>query len=58
MRYLEEFKEIDNEKARGVLLLPEHARVHVSHLFKYMTEKDLIEVGRREQQKTFYIRKT
>lgn len=56
LRYLDEFGEIDNEKARNVLLLPFKAQSHVSRLFKEMLEKNLIQIARRGQQKTIYER--
>ena len=57
LRYLHEFGEIDNERAREVLLLPESAISNVSRLFKDMQEKDLIEIAHRGQHKTVYRRK-
>ena len=57
LRYLEEFGEIDNERAREVLLLPFQAQSNVSRLFRDMIDKELIEIARRESQKTIYCRK-
>jgi ATP-dependent DNA helicase RecG len=54
LRYLEEFGEIDNERARDVLLLPEQSKFQVSRLFKEMIEKQWIVISRREHQKIFY----
>ncbi|MCB9264782.1 MAG: putative DNA binding domain-containing protein [Lewinellaceae bacterium] len=57
LRYLNEFEEIDNEKAREVLVLPDSKISDVSRLFKEMLEKNLIKVNRRGRRKTFYSKK-
>jgi hypothetical protein len=57
LRYIDEFTEIDNEKAREILLLPDNKISEVSRLFSFMKEKEYIEVNRRGNRKTFYKRK-
>lgn len=54
LRYLEEFREIDNESARKYLNLPDSEISNVSRLFSDMLNKSLIRILRREKQKTFY----
>lgn len=54
IRYLDEFSEIDNEKAREVLVLPDSKIYTVSRLFKEMREKNLIKKIRTDKGKTFY----
>lgn len=57
LRYLDEFDEIDNEKAREVLLLPDSQDHYVSKLFGDMREKELIkELRRGANRKVFYGR--
>jgi ATP-dependent DNA helicase RecG len=56
LRYLDEYSEIDNEKAREILLLPDKKISEVSRLFSYMKEKGYVEVSKRGNRKTFYKR--
>lgn len=57
LRYIDEFGEVDNEKAREVLLLPDSQDHYVSKLFGDMREKKLIvEVRRGSNRKVFYGR--
>lgn len=46
MRYLDEFEEIDNQKAREILNLPDTQTSYVSRLLAEMLDKQLIEVAR------------
>ena len=57
LRYVDEFSEIDNEKAREILLLPDDQDYYVSRLFAEMREKALIaEVRRGNNNKVYYGR--
>lgn len=58
LRYLDEIGEIDNEKVREILILPDEKIYYVSRLLKEMVDKNLIEKSRREGRgKLFYQRK-
>lgn len=57
LRYIDAFSEIDNEKAREILLLPDNQDYYVSRLFGEMKEKVLITEARRgSNNKLFYKR--
>jgi len=58
LRYVDEFEEIDNEKAREILLFSEKKISYISRLFKEMREKGILELKRRGERKTYYGRKT
>jgi ATP-dependent DNA helicase RecG len=53
-RYLVEFKEIDNEKAREILNLPDSQISYVSRLLSEMLEKNIIEKVRKDNRKVYY----
>jgi predicted HTH transcriptional regulator len=46
LRYLDEFEEIDNQKAREILTLPDTQASYISRLLAEMVEKEIIEVAR------------
>lgn len=48
LRYLEEFHEITNAKARDLLNIPDSNAGHISRLFSKMIEKELIYIIREE----------
>jgi ATP-dependent DNA helicase RecG len=54
LRYIDEFAEIDNEKAREILLLPDNQDYYVSRLFAEMKEKSLIVEARRGSNNKMY----